>query len=125
MNALDELEALGDSMESLNSCCSTDDADEPAPVQYPTAATNVMVSSPRSKKTTAAPLLVSSESEADSGDEAVSMCSFGSTADLSAVSSTPLPSWVEGGHFTPIILEFIICAMHPLYENRWCICASI
>jgi len=98
MNALDELEALGDSMESLNSCCSTDDTDElPPPVKSPTAATNVMVSTPRSNKTTAAPLLLSSESEADSGDEAVSMCSFGSTADLSAVSSTPLPPWVEIG----------------------------
>lgn len=96
MNALDELEALGDSMESLNSCCSTDDTDELSPpVKSPTAATNVMVSTPRSNKTTAAPLLLSSESEADSGDEAVSMCSFGSTADLSAVSSTPLPPWVE------------------------------
>lgn len=94
MNALDELEALGDSMESLNSCCSTDEGVDQIQVQPSTAATNVAVSTPRSTRT-AAPLLVSSDSDGESGDEAVSTCSFGSTADLSAVSSTPVPSWCE------------------------------
>ena len=99
MNALDDLEAaLGDSMESLN--CSSDD--EPSLDTKPVQHSPQVTQAPRVsvKVSAAAPLLVDDD-DGDSDrhsdeEENVSLCSFGSTADLRGFNPTaPLPGWVS------------------------------
>jgi len=96
MNALDELEALSDSMDSLNSIDCEDDEICDISQRAPSD-----ISQPEAKALgeSGAPLLVDDDEKSVAGSDVdqdeLSLCSFGSTADLSACGSTPLPVWIE------------------------------
>lgn len=80
MNALDELEALSDSMESLNSCCSSDNVGLAA---IP-AATSLYGQQNTADSASVHPLLLDETDDSDSGstDDNTHLC-------------TPIPSWIK------------------------------